>query len=106
MRDVTEKTRYDGAPALLAGGCIMAAQATHPSAEPGSLVIRVSPDDRQAFLDEAPQTYYLTAHYAPHPVVLVRLAAIDAVALADLLGMSRRFTLATTRRRVAARASR
>ena len=74
-------------------GCFMAGMAMHASAEPDSLVVRVDVDARAWLLDEAADTYYLTPYYAPHPVVLVRLAHIDRDALRDLLGTARRATL-------------
>ncbi len=76
----------------------MAGLAMHATAEPGSLVVRVDIDDRQLLLDEAPDVYYLTDYYRPHPVVLVRLARVDREALRDLLAVSRRLTLAKTRK--------
>jgi hypothetical protein len=86
--------RYDGAPALKARGCFMAALATHASAEPGSLVVRMSLDERTWLLEDAPDTYYLTDSYRPYPVVLVRLSMIGQDALRDLLSVSWRLTLA------------
>lgn len=94
---VTVGLRYDGAPVLRAAGCFMAGLATHPSAAPGTLVVRIAPQDRQGFLDDAPQTYYVTDYYARHPVVLVRLASVDRPALADLLALSWRLTMAKAR---------
>ena len=93
LPDVEAATRYDGAPVLRVGGAFMAALASHPSAEPDSLVVRIRPEDRDLLLEEAPDTYYVTPYYEPHPVVLVRLARIDREALRDLLGTARRATL-------------
>ena len=78
----------------------MAGVATHPSAEPGTLVVRVGLDERVSLLEDAPETYYVTDYYRPYPVVLVRLAHIDIDALRDLLAVSWRLALAKTRRRV------
>lgn len=94
--------RYDGAPVLKAGGCFMAGLASHPSAEPGSLVVRVDFEDRQWLLDDAPETYYVTEYYRPYPIVLVRLALLDRDALRDLLAVSYRLTVAKSRRRAPA----
>jgi hypothetical protein len=69
----------------------MAGLATHASAEPESLVVKVDPADRAGFLEDAPEIYYLTEYYRPHPVVLVRLSRIERGALRDLLAMSLRF---------------
>lgn len=97
LPDVAAGTKYDGSPVLRAAGCFMAGLATHPSAEPGSLVVRCEPAAREALLEDAPDTYYLPEHYAPHPVVLARLARLDAAALRDLLAVSRRLALSKGR---------
>jgi hypothetical protein len=89
---VEATTRYDGSPVLKAAGVFMAGLASHPSAEPGTLVIKVAFEDRAALLEDAPETYYLTDQYRPHPVVLVRLSHISQDALRDLLAMSWRVT--------------
>jgi hypothetical protein len=101
LPDVETATKYDGSPVLKVGGAFMAGLATHRSAEPGTLVVRVGPEERQCLLEDAPETYYLTDYYRSHPVVLVRLSRIDRDALRDLLTVSRRLTLpkARTRRR-------
>jgi hypothetical protein len=64
----------------------------HPSAEPGTLVVRSGLEDRELLLADAPEVYYVTDYYRPHPVVLVRLARIDRDALRDLLRVSWRLT--------------
>jgi hypothetical protein len=87
-------TKYDGSPVLKVGGCFMAGLATHPSAEPDTLVVRVRLEDREHFLEDAAETYYITDYYLKHPVVLARLARLDRDALQDLLASSRRLTLA------------
>lgn len=92
-------TKYDGSPVLKAAGCFMAGLATHRSAEPGSLVVRVGLEERAWLLDEAPETYYVTDYYRPYPIVLVRLARVDRDALRDLLTVSHRLALAKSRRR-------
>jgi hypothetical protein len=94
---VAADTKYDGSPVLRLGGCFLAGLATHPSAEPDTIVVRANPDARAALLEDAPDTYYLTDHYARHPVVLARLPRLDDAALRDLLAVSRRLTLAKTR---------
>jgi hypothetical protein len=97
LPDVEAATRYDGSPVLKAGGCFMAGLATHPSAEQGTLVVRFSVEDREALLEDAPETYYLTVYYEPYPVVLARLAQLNRDALHDLLSISRQLTLAKAR---------
>ena len=94
LPEVEASTKYDGSPVLKARGCFMAGLALHPSAEPNTLVVRGDPDQRELLLEEAPDTYYLTDHYRPHPVVLVRLARIEREALRDLLTSSWRLTIA------------
>ena len=99
LPDVEATTRYDGSPVLKAGGCFMAGLATHPSAEPATLVVRSAFEDRAWLLEDAPHTYYVTDYYCGLPVVLVRLARIDREALRDLLTVSWRLTLAKAGRR-------
>jgi len=99
LPDVEAATKYDGSPVLKAGGSFMAGLATHRSAEPGTLIVRTSLEDREWLLEDAPETYYLTDYYRPHPVVLVRLSRLDRDALHDLLSVSWRLTLAKGRKR-------
>ena len=91
-------TKYDGSPVLKVGGCFMAGLATHPSAEPETLVVRADVDDRQCLLDEAPGTYYLTDYYRPYPLVLARLKELSPDALRDLLNVSYEMALQKTRK--------
>jgi hypothetical protein len=91
---VEAMTRYDGAPVLKARGCFMAGLATHESAEPGTLVVRMSVEERAYLLEDAPETYYLTDHYRKYPLILVRLAHVNRDALHDLLSVSWRLTVA------------
>jgi hypothetical protein len=90
-------TRYDGSPVLKLGGCFMAALATHASAEPHTLVIRAIIEDRDGFIEDAPEIYYLTDYYRRYPLVLARLVRLDEDALRDLLRMSWRLTAQKTR---------
>jgi hypothetical protein len=94
--DVEAVIRYDGSPVLKARGCFMAGLATHESAEPDTLVVRIGFDERPYLLEDAPDTYYVTDYYRKYPVVLVRLGAVDADALRDLLSGSWRLTIAKT----------
>lgn len=91
--------KYDGSPILKAGGCFMAGLASHPSAEPGSLVVRMDLEERDWLLADAPDTYYVTEYYRPYPIVLVRLARVNHDALRDLLAVSHRLALDKSRRR-------
>lgn len=91
--------RYDGASILKVDGRFMAGLATHPSAEPDTLVVKFDVDERQPLLEDAPEIYYLTDYYRPYPVLLARLARLDADALRDLLSVSRRTVLRKSARR-------
>jgi hypothetical protein len=99
LPDVEATTKYDGSPVLKVGGAFMAGLATHRSAEPDTLVVRVGFEERECLLEDAPETYYLTDYYRSHPVVLVRLSRIDRDALRDLLSVSWRLTLPKARKR-------
>ena len=99
LPEVDATIKYDGSPVLKRRGCFLAGLAWHPSAEPDSIVVRVTFADRALLLEDAPDTYYVTDHYAPHPVVLVRLARVDRAALGDLLSVSWKLTAATAARR-------
>lgn len=92
-------TKYDGSPVLKVDGVFVAGLATHPSAEPGTLVVRARLEERDLFIEEAPETYYLTGHYRSYPLVLVRLARIREDALRDLLTVSWRMAKAKGKKR-------
>ena len=87
---VEASTAY-GSPALKINGKIMACMAINKSAEPGSLMIRVTNDDRDELIAAAPDIYYVTDHYEPYGAVLVRLSRVNADVLRDLLGMAHTF---------------
>ena len=101
LQDVEATTKYDGTPILKRGGSFMAGMATHPSAEPGTLVVRADLEERELLLEDAPETYYLTDYYRRYPVVLVRLSRIAPDALRDLLSVSWRLTAEKVRKRAA-----
>jgi hypothetical protein len=103
LPDVEATIKYDGSPVLKTGGCFMAGLASHRSAEPGTLVVRIGLDEREWLLEDAPDTYYVTDYYRPYPLVLVRLSRVDREALHDLLSTSWRLAMAKTRRRVRSR---
>lgn len=88
-----------GAPALKVGGKLLACMASHSSAEPGSLVVRIGFEERDALIADDPRTYYVKPHYQDYPSVLVRLALIDREALRDLLRSAWRTVTASTPKR-------
>jgi hypothetical protein len=92
LPDVEAAIRYDGSPVLKMRGCFMAGLATHPSAEPNTLVVRITDDERAWLLEEAADTYYVTDFYRKYPIVLVRLSHLPADALRDVLSTSWRLT--------------
>jgi hypothetical protein len=92
LPDVEATTKYDGSPVLKLNGCFMAGLATHPSAEPDTLVVRVGCEEREWLIEDAPETYYLTDYYRSYPLLLVRLSRVDRDALHDLLSVSWRLT--------------
>ena len=98
LPNVEATIRYDGSPMLKVGGCFMAALASHPPAEPDTLVVRCGFEERAYLLEDAPETYYLPDYYKNYPIVLVRLSQVNEDALRDLLSVSRRLTLAKTQR--------
>jgi hypothetical protein len=92
-------TRYDGSPVLKVAGVFIAGLATHPSAEPDTLVVRADVEERESFIQDAPDTYYLTEFYRSYPLVLVRLDRVTRDALRELLSSSHRLALPKTRLR-------
>jgi hypothetical protein len=69
-------------------GKLMACHAIHKSAEPGSIMVRVSADERSRLMSSDPETYYVTDHYKNSAAVLVRLASISRTELRRLLSVS------------------
>jgi hypothetical protein len=105
--DVEADTKYDGSPVLKLRGCFMAGLATHCPAEPETLVVRTSFEEREWLIEDAPDSYYLTDYYRSYLVVLVRLSRLDRDALHDLLSVSWRLTAEKAgRRRSSCRAAR
>ena len=100
LPDVEATTKYDGSPVLRVDGIFMAGLATHPSAEPETLVVRAGLEERERLVEDAPETYYLTDYYRNYPLVLVRLSRVEPAALHDLLSVSWRITTAKSRKRL------
>jgi len=99
LPDVEATTKYDGSPVLRVDGIFMAGLATHPSAEPETLVVRAGLEERERLVEETPETYYLTDYYRSYPLVLVRLSRVEPDALRDLLSVSWRMTTVKARKR-------
>ena len=98
LPEVEATTKYDGSPVLKVGGSFMAGLATHPSAEPDTLVVRHGLEEREQLIEDAPETYYLTDYYRRYPLVLVRLSRIEPDALRDVLSVSWRLTSTKVRK--------
>jgi hypothetical protein len=90
LPDVTEG-RYYGARALKAHGRMLACTPVNKSAEENSVVVAVSFAQRAAMMKKSPLLYYVTDHYAAHPVMLVRLSRISRAQLERTLRMAREF---------------
>lgn len=88
-----------GSPSIKVNGTLMACIAVNKAAEPNSLMVRIDFDQRDAMIEEAPETYYLKDHYAPYPAVLVRLSRISEAELRDLLNASCRFVASKAKRK-------
>src|SRR5687767_8786863 len=93
-----ELTTTWGQPTLKARGKMFACIASHKSAEPNTLVVMMDFADRDALLEDDPDTYYLKEHYVNYPCVLVRLSRIPGDALRDLVTGAHRFMIARSRK--------
>jgi hypothetical protein len=102
LPEVEEVTAW-GASGLKAAKTLMACEAVNKSAEPSSLMVRISLEDRDRLLKDQPDVYYLTPHYEPYPCVLARLPKIRRDDLRELLGASWRFVMERTPARKAAK---
>ena len=105
FRGVEESTFF-GQPALKIGGRMFACLASHSSAEPDSLVVRIDFSRRQELLAEAPEVYYVTEHYLGYPGVLVRLKRVRPDALRGLLAGALQFVQMQSSERTARNPSR
>ena len=88
-------------------GKMFVCSAINKQAEPNSLVVRMDFAQRNALLEDDPDTYYLKDHYVDYPCVLVRLSKVHPDALRDLVAGAHRFVSATLpqRRRVATKST-
>jgi len=88
-----EVSTYFGVPALKLNGQMVACMASHKSAGPDTLVVRIDYFERDLRIANEPDLYYLKPHYVNYACVLTRLARIDDSALADLLESGYRFVM-------------
>ena len=98
LPDVEVTTTW-GQPTLKVRGRMFVCIASHKSAEPNSLVVMMDFADRDALIEDDPDTYYLKDHYLNYPCVLVRLSRVSADALRDLVAGAHRFVSARTRKK-------
>ena len=101
-----EVTTTWGQPTLKVRGKMFVCIASHKSAEPNTLVVMMDFADRDALVEDDPDTYYLKEHYLNYPCVLVRLSRVRADALRDLITGAYRFVSARVRKRRAGRSRR
>jgi len=80
-----EESTTPGGTSLKVAGRMLACPASHSSAEPSSLVVRVSAELRERLLATEPDAYYLTEHYVGYPSILVRLSRVSRDSLRDVL---------------------
>ena len=100
LPDVEVTTTW-GQPTLKVHGRMFVCIASHKSAEPDTLVVMMDFADRDALIEEDPDTYYLKEHYVGYPCVLVRLSRVHPDALRDLLIGAHRYVSARRKRRPA-----
>src|SRR5688500_18270424 len=86
-----EVTATWGKPALKVRGRMFVCIASHKSAEPDTLVVMMDFADRDALIEDDPDTYYLKEHYVGYPCVLVRLSRVHPDALRDLIVGAHRY---------------
>jgi hypothetical protein len=95
-----EVTTAWGQPALKVRGKMFACLASHKSAEQNTLVVKMDFAQRDALIEEAPETYYLKEHYVGYPCVLVRLSRVHPDALRELILNAHRYVAAGKSRKL------
>ncbi len=93
LPDVEVTTTW-GKPTMKVGGKMFVCIASHKSAEPNTLVVMMDFADRDALIEDDPDTYYLKDHYLNYPCVLVRLSRVRVDALRDLVTGAYRYITA------------
>ena len=94
-----EVTTSWGQPTLKVHGRMFACMAANKEAEPNTLVVMMDFADRDALIEDDPDTYYLKEHYVNYPCVLVRLSRIHPDALRDLVAGAYRYVSARNARK-------
>lgn len=89
-----------GQPALKVRGKMFVCIASHKSAEPNTLVVKMDFAQRDALIQEDPGTYYLKEHYMGYPCVLVRLSRVHHDALRELVVNAHRYVGAGASRKL------
>src|SRR5215470_10723703 len=75
-----------GTPVLRVNGHIFTGIPINREVEPNSLGVWLTDfDQRDALIEEEPETYYVKPHYLSYPIVLVRLGRVSREALEDLV---------------------
>jgi hypothetical protein len=82
---VVEERTIHGAMSLKVNGKLVVCPAIHKSAEPNSLMVRVSRPMRSRLIASNPRAFYVTDHYAVHSAVLVRLDKLTLRTLRSIL---------------------
>ncbi|MFD1143482.1 MmcQ/YjbR family DNA-binding protein [Larkinella insperata] len=77
---VVEGQAY-GTPSLHVGRKLMA----RLREDAQTLVIKMNPGQRDAYFEQAPDTFFLTDHYRSSPVLLVDLATVRREVMAELV---------------------
>jgi hypothetical protein len=91
-------------PALKVRGKMFVCLASNKAAEPNTLVVMMDFAERDALIEEDPESYYLKDHYLNYPCVLVRLSHVSDDALRDLVLGAYRFVSSKARKRPTRRA--
>lgn len=90
LPDVEESTIHS-APSWKLKGKLLICPAIHKSAEPNSLLVKISPLERARLLAEEPETYYVTDHYRSNSVILVHLSQLNRKSLQTLIQQAWQF---------------
>lgn len=98
LPDVEITTTW-GQPTLKVRGKMFVCIASHKSAEPDTLVVMMDFADRDALIEDDPDTYYLKEHYVGYPCVLVRLPRVHPDALRDLVVGAHRYVSAKRKKK-------